>query len=343
MSNEPHPSVSQSSRAYGCMLGGALGDALSAPGPALRIGGTTQLALYSLDGLLDALEWANAGTGADVNACIWLAYLRWYRAQEGSLPPSAPAPQPRWIDGQEILQQRVAPDAVSLSGLTTGEMGTAFRPVNPEAKGSAPVSRSAAFGLVPHLEAVTVAKISSDAASLTHGHPAARQAAGLFSTLIHHLGAGNSLEEAAAKTVGAAREAEETAPELIGRLDAAVRLAPEQLLSPENLAGELGDGHAAEEALAVGLYAVLATAPAHDADRGAGGDESGLSPQEHFRSAMQVATGYGKAAPAVASIAGSILGARYGEECLPGDWLDRLEERNTIRALVDQLLKVTLA
>lgn len=340
-----HPSPTQSSRAHGCLLGGALGDALAGnPGHAregsaavpasLRFTGTTQLALYSLDGLLDALEWANAGTGADVNACIWLAYLRWYLTQEGALPPSAPAPQPRWIDGREVLHQRLDPDGTSLSGLATGEMGTSFRPVNPDAKGAAPVSRSAAFGLVPHIDSAMVSKISSDAASLTHGHPAARQAAGLFSSLIHHLCAGDGLAQATERILAAATEAEQPAPELLERLAAAQRLAATPLLPPEKVSQELGGGHAAEEALAVGLYSVLATADGPDGPR---------TPQEHARAAIVAAVASGTAGHSTGSVAGSILGALYGDECLPVDWLDALEGRDEIRGLVDQLLKVTVA
>ena len=51
--------------------------------------------------------------------------------------------------------------------------------------------RSAPFGLVPHIAAEAVYKLSADAASLTHGHPAARQSAGIFSLLIHALAAGH--------------------------------------------------------------------------------------------------------------------------------------------------------
>lgn len=340
MSFEPRqPAPTQSSRAYGCLLGGALGDALgSAPAHAgegpLHFSGTTQLAMYSLDGLLDALEWANAGTGADVNACIWLAYLRWYLAQEGSLPPSAPSPQPRWIDGQELLHRRRSPDRTSLSGLATGDMGTSFRPVNPEAKGSATVSRSAPFGLVPHIESPMVFKISTDAASLTHGHPSARQAAGLFSSLIHHLCAGMGLIEAAATVLDAAREADRPAPELVVRLESAQRLAEQPRLPREKVLNELGEGHSAEEALAVGLYAVLATAEGADGPR---------TPQEHVRASLSIAAGHGNAAPAIGCIAGSLLGAFYGEQCLPEEWLEALEGQDAIRTMADQLLKVTVA
>ena len=89
------------SRIHGCLLGGALGDSLGyavefdsieairgrfgtagVTDFAMLDGGShfsddTQMTLYTVDGLVEALEWANDGVGADVNACLWLAYLRW--------------------------------------------------------------------------------------------------------------------------------------------------------------------------------------------------------------------------------------------------------------------------
>ena len=128
------------SRVRGCLLGGALGDQLGAavasdsfdvisgrfgadglrdfsqlPEPG-HFTDDTQLTLYTLDGLTEALEWANAGTAADEAACLWLAYLRWYATQEGRFPDNAPAPQPRWIDSQSVLHARRAPPRPACPG-----------------------------------------------------------------------------------------------------------------------------------------------------------------------------------------------------------------------------------
>ena len=161
------------------------------------------MTLGTVDGLLEALEWANSGVGADTNACLWLAYLRWLGTQGVPVPPSAPVQPPRWIDTQEVLKTRRAPGNACLSGLATGEMGTVYRPVNPDSKGCGTVMRSAPFGLIPHIPPGTVYKLSSDAAkSLTHGHPSARQSAGAFSLVIHALTTGHGLREAAEFALG---------------------------------------------------------------------------------------------------------------------------------------------
>jgi len=110
---QPH-SPAHGSRIHGCLLGGALGDSLGYAvefdsisairarfGPAglqdfsaLDAGSPfsddTQMTLYTADGLLEALEWANDGVAADINACLWLAYLRWLGTQGVAVPASAP-------------------------------------------------------------------------------------------------------------------------------------------------------------------------------------------------------------------------------------------------------------
>ena len=361
----PAPSPSPESRIHGCLLGGALGDSLGYAvefddiatirarfGPAGLLdfaaldGGShfsddTQMTLYTVDGLVEALEWANSGVGADTNACLWLAYLRWLGTQGVPLPASAPVQPPRWIDTQEVLRHRRVPGNACISGLATGEMGTVYRPVNPDSKGCGTVMRSAPFGLIPNIAPEYVYKLSADAASLTHGHPAARQGAGALSLMVHFLAAGLGLREAAGRALAHLREAdlgrnESPDPVLLERLEAALRLSrPDPgagVLSPEDLVRELGEWWVAEEALAVALYAVLATAPETGAASG---------PQAHFRAALAVAVNHSGDSDSTASVAGNLLGTFYGVECLPAAWLEALEAPEVIRGMASRLAELT--
>jgi ADP-ribosylglycohydrolase len=346
------------SRIHGCLLGGALGDSLGyavefdsiesirgrfgAAGVtdlamlrgASHFSDDTQMTLYTVDGLVEALEWANDGVGADVNACLWLAYLRWLDTQGVPVPSSAPVQPKRWIDGNEVLRHRRAPGNACISGLSGGEMGTVYRPVNPDSKGCGTVMRSAPFGLIPHITPDAVYKLSADAASLTHGHPSARQSAASFSLLIHRLVAGESLQGAAAAVLEQARGLKDAAAELPERLEAAIRWAESGVLPPEVLVQELGEGWVAEEAFAVGLYAVLATAP---------GRTSAAQPADHFRAAIALAVNHSGDSDSTGSIAGNILGAYYGEDALPAEWLESLEAPEVIRGMADLLVGVTTA
>ncbi|WP_162150206.1 ADP-ribosylglycohydrolase family protein, partial [Arthrobacter sp. H14] len=223
-------------RVHGCLLGGALGDALGyavqssslepvrgnfrtdgptdlsrRPAPT-AFSDETQLTLFAVDGLLEALRWANDGVPADEKACLWLAYLRWLRTQDARLPEASPVPPVEWLDQQPVMRHRREPDEACLTGLGSGEMGTPARPVNPDERGFGTVVRSAPFGLLPYVGPEMAYKLSTDTASLTHGHPAARQSAAAFSLIIHHImHNGGTLASATAAAVE--RLGREPAPE----------------------------------------------------------------------------------------------------------------------------------
>jgi ADP-ribosylglycohydrolase len=170
---------------------------------------------------------------------------------------------------------------------------------------------------------------------LTHGHPSARQSAGIFSLLIHRLVSGEDLRDAAAGVAAHAAPITDVAPELPERLQAALRLADKGVVTPEELVQVLGEGWVAEEALAIALYAVLATIP-DDANSG-----QDALPVRHFRAAVALAVNHSGDSDSTGSVAGNILGACYGEECLPGDWLEALEAPEVIRGMAHQLAGVT--
>ncbi|ALV45876.1 hypothetical protein MB46_10675 [Arthrobacter alpinus] len=350
------PPADFATRVQGTLMGGALGDAFgylvefdsladiaAKYGPALLVdlsqaagashfSDDTQMTLYTLDGLLDVLEWANNGVSADINACQWLAYLRWLKTQDFAAAEHAPAQSARWIDHQSVLHHQRHPGNACMTGLATGEMGTVFRPVNLDSKGCGTVMRSAPYGLLPNIEAETIYKISSDAASLTHGHPAARQSSGAFSWLIHALVMGGlGLREAAASARDRAVAEPAADPELLARLEAALRLSANDAepLNGDALTDALGLGWVAEEALAVGMYCVLATA------RGA------VSPVDHFLAAIRLAANHSGDSDSTASIAGNILGAFYGEAALPPSWLTMAEAPALIRHLGAEFIKLT--
>lgn len=338
-----------SSRIRGCLLGLALGDAfgyalrdaesvplLFGPDVPFDDGGgaassdNTQLAAYTVDGLAEALDWANQGVAADETACLWLAYLRWMAAQGLRLPTSAPVPPPRWLDRQEVMRRKRAMHPATVAALASGEMGSSARPLNPDARDAGALARSAPFGLVPGLPAATVAKLSADGAALTHGHPVVRQASAAFSLLLQALaGADTDVAGAAERAKSELETMPAAEPKVLQALDAAVEVAGSRGTAARaaDLPEDFPRGEDAEQTLAVGLYAALVT------DDG--------EPQEHFRRAVSLAAAAGTDRAAAGAVAGALVGALRGEAALPAEWLSALDATEVMAAMADALVKVS--
>ncbi|MGJ9402525.1 ADP-ribosylglycohydrolase family protein [Arthrobacter sp. KK5.5] len=156
--------------------------------PQGTLDGGSSLQLYLMDGLLEALEWANDGFGSDEAACMWLAGLRWHRLATGSFPDGAPEPRPRWLDEAlaPLAPGGIAPaDPLDLSGLDHDAMGTVGRPHDASADGPGVLARAAVSALLPRVTPATTAKFATDAAALTHGSRAATSAAAAAAMLVH--------------------------------------------------------------------------------------------------------------------------------------------------------------
>jgi ADP-ribosylglycohydrolase len=322
-------------RVLGCLLGTMAGDAygvLSMAGDdptaaledpaAVTVSEATQLTLYTVDGLVDALEWANDGVAADETACLWLAYLRWLRRQGEHLPAGAPEPPGRWLDRQDDLLPVHDADTDTVRALLSGEMGTRARPLNPLAEGPGALMRSAPFGLVPRIPASMVERLTVDGAALTHGSAAARGTAALFSTIVRSLAIeGLGLPEA----VRAVRDEER-------------RLAPDAA-QPEGIAERdaAGSGTPTGGPTAAGTFEAALQASLE-------GASAPGSPRDQLAAALAHAAAAGRpdASPGVAaSVAGAILGALHGTSALPPAYLDAPGMPAVVRTMAGTLLAAT--
>ncbi|MBG0832871.1 ADP-ribosylglycohydrolase family protein [Planomonospora sp. ID67723] len=342
---------SYGSRVRGCLLGGAVGDALGNPvefmslaqirsefGPAgltdmikTDVTDDTQMTLFTAEGLIRARL-----HGGDAVTSVHRAYLRWFDTQNRPVPaPQDGGFRTGWLRTQEWLYARRAPGNACLSGLrsriTPRPPGSPLGhgPINPDSKGCGTVMRSAPFGLLrgpratgPHPadDPVTLAIAT---ARLTHGHPTAAIASGALAHLVDRLVQGDSLAEAAASTEsmlsafdGQGAEHRETGD----ALRAARRLAGAGEPTAEKVES-LGEGWIAEEALAVALYCALA--------------------EPDPRAALLLAVNHSGDADSTGAICGNIIGAAYGEAALPADWAHAVEGRETILQLADDLAAVS--
>ncbi|GAA1341321.1 ADP-ribosylglycohydrolase family protein [Arthrobacter roseus] len=345
--------MSLADRVRGCLTGGALGDALghlvedarwnhirqddreqrlNSPenvSGQLLVTNVTQMTLYTVDGLLEALEWANDGVQSDETAGLWLAYLRWLATQSEQPPSSAPSQPARWIDFHDVLHHRRSPDNVCISGLMSGDMGTIARPVNVESTGNGSLMRSAPIGLIPHMPQKALSRLAINASALTHGHPGAHHSAAVFALVINDVvHGGHDIPAALERAVE--RAAEGPVPELEQRLRAAVELpADSGSPDPTSLTGALGGGWVAEEALAISFHAALAA------------ERLGGSPTDKFRMALRIAVNHDGDSGSTASMAGSIMGAAYGTAALPDDGAPLLDVAAVLSEAAERFIKLT--
>ncbi|UBU10872.1 ADP-ribosylglycohydrolase family protein [Nonomuraea gerenzanensis] len=343
-------------RIRGCLLGGAIGDALGAPiefqslreirkhhgtggvtgyvttwrGRTGLVTDDTQMTLFTVEGLLDARVTAAHASGAGgekgggarehLVAAVRRAYLRWLDTQQHTSPPPPGLPhQTGGLREESWLYSRRAPGNACLSGLQRPFPG-------PSPWGlPGPVNPdSKGCGTVMRSAPFGLVnrlpreafELAAACAQITHGHPTGYLAAGAFAAIITHLMAGRALEPA----VHQAMELLAEYPgheETTGALRAAVHLAGSGGYSPEAVES-LGGAWVAEEALAIGVYCALVE-PAVD-------------------KALLLSVNHSGDSDSTGSVCGNLLGALHGTAPLPAAWLAPLEGRDTIERLAAGLI-----
>ena len=339
---------SRSERIAGCLLGGAVGDALGAPieflsieeirqefgpegltdyAPAYgRLGAITddtQMTLFTAEGLLRAMCRGVLKGICDGPTVFYFAYLRWLKTQgyesESEHFRFATEPLPAregtmangWLSTVRELHARRGPGNTCLTALRSGRCGRVneYKPIN-DSKGCGGVMRAAPAGIVG--ETVERAfELGCQTAAVTHGHPTGWLAAGALAVIVHELLEERSLMAA----LGEAMRMLETDPrsaECRAALEDAASIARTGRPIPGRLS-MLGGGWLAEEALAIGVYAALACPT--------------------FEEGVLLAVNHGGDSDSTGSIAGNILGAALGRRAIPKKWLDRLELRDVIETI----------
>ncbi|MFF5706229.1 ADP-ribosylglycohydrolase family protein [Streptomyces sp. NPDC012794] len=332
------------SRVRGTLLGSAVADALGAPvagltldairrahGPAGlsapaapaapapgrrgTVTAATQLAMFTVDGLIRAHVRRDSG-GWHPPTDVHRAYRRWAATQH-DWGPDERREDNGWLANEEWLYARRAPERACLTGFADDTLATLDRPKNPTARDAAAAVRSAPFGLLVGWEPALVLQLAVECAVQSHGHPAAYLSAGAFAVTVHGLTRGEPLDAAVRRALGllAARPGHEPVTEALGRALAAVTRGAPGPDSVESLVPAGGDGRAAEDALAAAVYCALV---AEDVPHG-----------------LRLAVNHGGDSAATGALCGALLGALHGETALPAAWLAELEGRATLLELAD--------
>jgi ADP-ribosylglycohydrolase len=337
------------SRFRGCLLGGAVGDALGAPvefldldeivraygeqgirdyapayGKLGAITDDTQMTLFTAEAMLSAhLSATLESHEPDFFRAAVGSYARWLMTQENSRLLTSATTKASWLLQQKKLFSRRAPGTTCLSALQASR-GRVTRVTN-DSKGCGGVMRMAPVGMYfahslsrehhrGHLHSNSFAT-ASDLAAITHGHPSGFLSAGVLAVIISLVLSGTALAEA----IRAAKEELRKHPshkETLAAIEKAEILAKSRPRERSTLR-ELGKGFIAEEALAMGIYCALSA--------------------RNFEDAIILAVNHSGDSDSTGAITGNLLGAGSGIEAIPTRWLAPLELRTTIEALADDL------
>ncbi len=340
-----HPiAPERASRFRGCLVGGAVGDALGAPvefmdleaifrsfGPGgIRnlvpaygrqgaITDDTQMTLFTAEGVL---RWhvRGGGQGPDLPGLLAHAYQRWLRTQ-GTPGRARGVGTDGWLFTHRDLFSRRAPGNTCIGALSALEGVGDGRPANNSSKGCGGVMRVAPLGLYTAargLPAEAAFAWGCQAAAVTHGHPTGQLPAGAAAMLIGLLAGGQGLDQALEETLEVLRR-QAQCRETLEALEAARELAAAGGATGAALA-RLGQGWVAEEALAIAVFCALR---AHSLEEG-----------------VVMAVNRTGDSDSTGAIAGNLLGAMMGFHEIPERWLAPLELREVLVEVADDLAAV---
>ncbi len=337
----------EATKYIGCLLGGAVGDALGYPiefmtyqeivhtygkrgitdlllsdnGLAL-ISDDTQMTLFTVEGLMWSKRVENKHGYCNIPARCFYSYQRWLHTQNFPLADSSY----QWIlddkrlDVRSPLLQtkelfaRRAPGNTCLQALMAAKdqnYGTIEEPMN-DSKGCGGVMRVAPIGLALYNNPKKAYEVGCQVAAITHSHPTGFISAGTFASIIANILKGLTIENAVSAVIQQIAEVPGSY-ETLKLLKKAVELYYSGEPSVEKIV-KLGQGFVAEEALAIGVYAALCHS-------------------ENLKRAVILAVNHDGDSDSTGAICGNIVGAYLGKSSVPQDWLDKLECKDVIEEM----------
>ncbi|WP_054742614.1 ADP-ribosylglycohydrolase family protein [Cellulosilyticum ruminicola] len=334
----------------GCLLGGAIGDALGAPVefkkydeiitvygengiieliPGLGrkealITDGTQMTMFTVEGLLRSMTRAKRkGVQWDKNDIahtVFRAYLRWLYTQGLNTPHWAEKDYDGFLVKIKKLHAYREAGITSITALGKGIKGSVAHPVN-DSKGCGGLMRIAPIGLVDLEE--DVFEIGCEVAAITHGGACAYLPAGTLAVIIKELVRGQEITYA----IGRALQRLKLEPkneQCVECIEKTLILIEEDGITREKIES-LGEGIFAHEALAMALYIAGNTIRHTKGTR------------EDIREALCKAVNHNGGSDIVGAITGQILGVYYGVEKIENLFKVPVELEKEIRDLAKDL------
>ena len=319
----------------GCLLGGAVGDALgfavefledfeifqkygengiteySLCNGVAEISDDTQMTLFTAEGLL------SPKSNSFVSA-LHLAYLDWLTTQNRS-----------WKEGEHgLLAERGlfsarAPGNPCLCALESGVCGTLEVPIN-RSKGCGGVMRVAPIALYYYGKSKSqkeVDLLAARAAAITHGHPLGYIPAAFFVHILQDVLSQKTIEEAVKNSIEIVPQIfknSKNAPIVVALLERAMELAEMPYLDDLEAIQMLGEGWVAEETLAIAVYCCL-------------------KHKDDFSAAVIASVNHSGDSDSTGAVTGNIIGASLGASAIPEKYKKDLELKELILNMAQRL------
>ena len=332
----------------GCMLGGAVGDALgyavefiddehifrkfgengiteyelNCNGKA-EISDDTQMSLFTANGLLiGTTRGMMRGIMGSYQSYIALCYKDWLKTQTAD-ELGFEAPEYSWLNNIPDMNHSRAPGRTCISYLMHNNLGSVNEPKN-NSKGCGGVMRVAPIGLYlggRSVDDAEVDMIGAETAALTHGHDLGFIPAAALVHIINAVSHSNiALIEAVEKAKSAvANEFSNTKhiTDMVNLIDKAIALSKEEYNDLDAIR-ELGQGWVAEETLAIAIFCALKYS-------------------NNFEKAIIASVNHSGDSDSTGAVTGNILGAYLGMKSIPDKFIENLELKDTIIELADDL------
>ncbi len=326
----------------GCLIGGAVGDALGYPVEFMKeseifnkygksgiteynltdgkaiVSDDTQMTMFTANGLIYGITQQNISKSFnEIPDYIYSAYKDWLATQSSQCESGNYI---SWIMKVPELHARRAPGNTCISALTSGKKGNLDKPIN-RSKGCGGIMRIAPIGLYfkdsPNECAICAAEVSA----ITHGHELGYIPSALLSYLIYQL---TYCDTTIYKAVF---ELPVLCEKIFGDAENS-RMLNELISKAIHLAGsdtddltaihELGEGWVAEETLAIALYC-------------------SMKYSDDFEKAVVTAVNHNGDSDSTGAVTGNIMGAYLGIDGIPDKFRANLEMYDIITELADDL------
>ncbi len=331
----------------GCLLGGAIGDAIGAPIEFVQsiasiksrcgrngVSGyteyeddtgaftdDTQMTLFTAEGILRAAHRAliKGITGAE-RRMVYHSYLRWLYTQgveidSAKIDGGGCDINSGWLVKEKFLFQRRSPGNTCIEALKSGIAGDIGIKTN-ESKGCGGVMRVAPAGLAYFDDGEKAFEMGARFAAITHLHPSGYLSAAAFSAVIAGLARGEDLADAVNDSMHILKKWEGH-EETLRALERAVNWSKSEPAEPDTLE-KLGGGWIGEEALAISIFCALKF-------------------PDDFKRGVLLSVCHSGDSDSTGSITGNMLGLINGRGAIPPEWIEKLRGHEIVERIARDL------